>query len=288
MGLVNCIRGLGQMTLYITNFIFMCFSLALVGLGAYVLKSDWKDFFKTQFVYAIIAGGAFMLIMSCIGCAGARTKKKRYLCPYATVIFLCLCAQLAGAALAMNFKGSMDKAKDECFNATKFNTATQNAYDYIREQFETTYNAGDCSVSPFQNNTQPYFKTVCTNSDAGFLQNFMNDQCATDQSAVTQCMAKSKWSNYTEGEKTFCTCQGALVDKIEDALGPVTKIAIAAAAFELFLVFAACLLMCDDRKKDREAPQPSTQPLSANAHGQPVGGQVGQHQAVPANGANMV
>ena len=287
MGLVNCIRGLGQMTLYITNFIFMCFSLALVGLGAYVLKSDWKDFFKAQFVYAIIAGGVFMLIMSCIGCAGARTKKKRYLCPYATVIFLCLCAQLAGAALAMNFKGSMDKAKDEGFNDKKFDKATKAAYDYISEQFDATFVAGNCQIDTFQNKTSPYFTSTCT--DAKFLEKFMNEQCAKDQSAVAQCMAATEqWDGYTNGQKAFCTCQGALVDKIEDALGPLTKIAIAAAAFELFLVFAACLLMCDDRKKAREAPQPSTQPLSANAHGQPMGGQVGQAQAVPANGANMV
>jgi len=294
---MSCIRGMGKMTLYVTNTIFMLLSIALVALGGYVLRSDWKDFFKPQFVYAIIAGGAFMMIMSCLGCAGARTQKKRFLCPYATVIFMCLCAQLAGAALALNFKGAMDKAKSEGFNSTKFDSATQTAYDYLETQWSVAFVAGGCDfqeTGPGQT-TAPYWSTTCNPDDGTYLQTFMNEKCADDKPSYDLCKAAAdKVSTNTEvdqANEAFCNCRGAIVDKVEDALGPVTKIAIAAAAFEFFLVIASCALMCQNRKG--EAPsQDTTQPLSANQYGQPPHQQQQQQQqqgaAVPANGANMV
>jgi len=280
--LINCIRGLGQVTLYITNFIFMCLSIGLIAVGSYVMRSDWKDFFKTEFVWVIIGAGVFMLFISCLGCAGARTKKKRYLCPYSTVVFLMLCAQLAGAALALNFKGSMDKAKSEGFDEKSFDSATESAYNYIKGQWETTFTAGKCSITSAPG-VFP-FTTECTNEDAGFLQKFMNQKCQ-NEATFNKCEKEGN-ANYA---LTFCNCQGALVTVLTDKLGPISTIAIVAAVFEFFLVFASCLLMCDDRKKENEAAQARTQPLASNAYGQPVGQPIAHHQAaVGANPPNMV
>jgi hypothetical protein len=281
---------MGKVTLYVTNTIFMLLSIALVALGGYVLRSDWKDFFKPQFVYAIIAGGAFMMIMSCLGCAGAHTQKKRFLCPYATVIFMCLCAQLAGAALAMNFKGAMDKAKADGFDSTKFDSATQTAYDYLETQWTVAFTAGDCNFtpSPDPNVVAPYWSTKCTNEDGKYLETFMNTKCNDDAVSYDKC--KQTTGLESPANQAFCNCQVAIVDKVEDALGPVTKIAIAAAAFEFFLVIASCALMCQDRKGDVPS-QDTTQPLSANQYGHQQQQQQQQQQqgaAVPANGANMV
>ena len=287
---MSCIRGMGKMTLYVTNTIFMLLSIALVALGGYVLRSDWKDFFKPQFVYAIIAGGAFMMIMSCLGCAGARTQKKRFLCPYATVIFMCLCAQLAGAALALNFKGAMDKAKSEGFNSTKFDSATQTAYDYLETQWSVAFVAGGCDFITPSTTAGQFWMTTCTVEDGKYLQTFMNTKCNDDADSYNSCVTST--AGETDANKAFCNCRGAIVDKVEDALGPVTKIAIAAAAFEFFLVIASCALMCQNRKGEVPS-QDTTQPLSANQYGQPPHQQQQQQQqqqgaAVPANGANMV
>ena len=288
---MSCIRGMGKVTLYVTNTIFMLLSIALVALGGYVLRSDWKDFFKPQFVYAIIAGGAFMMIMSCLGCAGAHTQKKRFLCPYATVIFMCLCAQLAGAALAMNFKGAMDKAKADGFDSTKFDSATQTAYTYLETQWSVAFIAGDCDFEPNVDPTAPFWATTCKKPDGKYLETFMNDKCTDDKANYDLCKPAAGSTNTQEDQanEAFCNCRGAIVDKVEDALGPVTKIAIAAAAFEFFLVIASCALMCQDRKGDVPS-QDTTQPLSANQYGHQQQQQQQQQQgaAVPANGANMV
>jgi len=284
---MSCIRGMGKVTLYVTNTIFMLLSIALVALGGYVLRSDWKDFFKPQFVYAIIAGGAFMMIMSCLGCAGAHTQKKRFLCPYATVIFMCLCAQLAGAALAMNFKGAMDKAKADGFDSTKFDSATQTAYDYLETQWTVAFTAGDCDFITPSTIAGRFWSTKCKNEDGEYLETFMNTKCNDDAVSFASCAISTDAES--KANKAFCNCQSAIVDKVEDALGPVTKIAIAAAAFEFFLVIASCALMCQDRKGDVPS-QDTTQPLSANQYGHQQHQQQQQQQgaAVPANGANMV
>jgi len=247
-------RKLSKFVLYLTNFVFFVIGAVLIGISLYAHFTDWSKFFhKTLLLYSLIAG-IVIIVVSLLGCFGVRTGKKRYLCPYTTFVLACFVLQVIAFALAYNFNGAVDKAKDLGFNETKYDSAEKKVMDYIQDQFAYVYKQGQCDFNVSES------KTGAACKDAHWLEKFINTECTVNVTTDQQqrrfhsCLSNvtSALTVGTAGAgDAYCACQRSLTAKIEEYLGPVWLVSIAFAAFEFLLVTMACCRMCDDRTEER-------------------------------------
>jgi len=241
----NCLRKLSKGVLYFTNFVFFLIGLALIVGSLYVHFTEWSRFFTGHFILWSLLAGVGITIISLLGCCGVRTGKKRYLCPYTTFVFVCLVLQVVAAALFFNYNGAMDKAKDEGFDETKYTASTKKVMNYLRDEFIAVYGNAGCTTAAANATT--------TCKDASWLATFINDDCndpAQGSTNTTKCEDNYGGSN-PEANKVYCQCRLALKDQIEQYTGPLAKVAIAFAGFELILVIMSCCLLCHDRTEER-------------------------------------
>jgi len=238
----SCLRKLSKAVLYFTNFIFFIIGLALIAGSLYVHFTEWSRFFTGRFILWSLLAGVGITLISFLGCCGVRTGKKRYLCPYTTIVFVCLVLQIVAAALFFNYNGAMDRAKDEGFDETKYTESTKKVMNYLRNEFISVYSNAKCAPSGAGADF------ACP--DASWLGTFISKDCAVGNSTNAACIDDYS-GQYKEANKVYCRCRSALKDKIETYTGPLAKVAIAFAAFELILVIMSCCLLCQERSEER-------------------------------------
>lgn len=87
--------------LFCINTIFMVVGCILVGLGAYIKQSDWlTDSYgegMADIAVALIVLGVFTMIISMVGCLGARDMNQKALLAYMVITFILLMCELGFA-----------------------------------------------------------------------------------------------------------------------------------------------------------------------------------------------
>lgn len=137
-GCANCAKIL----LIVFNIIFFIVGIALLAVGIWVVTSPYNlDILSildnpiiSSGAYFIIALGAFIFVVSFLGCCGAWMENRLMLIIYFIIVLAIFIAQLIGCAVIIAYKDKVDE-----FVTTRLET-TMNKY--VNETSEDRYSVG--------------------------------------------------------------------------------------------------------------------------------------------------
>lgn len=290
--LANGRCSVAKALLTVVNFVFVLMGSALLAVSLYVrFDSDWSTLFDTpeygySIVYFLMGLGVAILALSMIGLRAACKESKCLLWMYLLIILGVLAAQVFIATALFNFNSVVADSSLANTTRTQWTTLETNVLDRLESTVEGIFTNGNCLHVNAANQTTP-FVIACTGSNTGWFQTFVNDKCAirmTNEDAPTECL-RAKMEQ-TDGQITWCYCQGAITNELHTYTKPLTAAAIAVAAVELFLFLAACYMACCyDKLKAEEEKRQKEQQRGYQAHSH--NGDA-QPQAVGCGGINMV
>merc|ERR1719211_50034 len=131
-GLTGCAKC-SKNTLFAVNFVMLLIGVALVVVVFFVKENNEADGGDLEFamsdtiVYLCVAVGAFIIIVSFLGCIGARTQSKCLLILYITFLVLCLILEIVGVVLIFTDDELIRKSVEDQWN---------NLSDEDQEQYE--------------------------------------------------------------------------------------------------------------------------------------------------------
>lgn len=173
-----------QYVLYFFNFVTLVLGAAMVGCGSYVAASfsnGWESLVSINAVYAGIAAGAILIIVSVIGCCAAkRDQSKCLVFVYAVLIVAALAIQIAAAVVVFEYSNSLAGSDTWVSgNLTDSNQRTIN--NGLLSSF--TACCSGCPSGGVCNNAQPFFNETLANCQSGTITCSQVPICATTSSA---------------------------------------------------------------------------------------------------------
>lgn len=229
----GCGAKLSKLILFIFNFALWITSLALIGLGIWVLVSAAK--FEAIFsddnislVGGIMLGvGVFAFFVGFCGCCGAMKESLCLLRMYFLFMGLIIVAEVTGGILAFVFKAGIEDSMTSGMTSAITNqygqtSAATEAIDFVQKEFDCcgANNSGDYVGSQYE-----------LKHGLGSLP----DSCCSPDTASGTCKFTSP-TKYTEG------CVAASINTIEDNVVIVGLVCFGFILVEIFaMVFVCCM-----------------------------------------------
>ncbi|XP_071831476.1 CD63 antigen-like [Apostichopus japonicus] len=228
----GCGPKIAKLLLLIINFAVWASSLALVGLGIWMLveASRFEELFsedKITPVAGIILGlGCFCFIVGFCGCCGAMKENICFLKTYFCLLLLIVLGELTAGILALVYKGELEGSMTEGMTKTisesygEYNSATE-TIDYMQEKFECcgAYNYTDYTDSVWQ-------------VEEGKLP----PSCCTATTPPDPC-------SYTSPTRHEPGCVAASIGKIESNIAILAGVCLGVLVFEIIaMMFSCCVI----------------------------------------------
>lgn len=105
---LSCGAGCTRISLIVMNIFFMILGTIIVGVGAYALNPSTSQIANKEIPAGAIVLGVFVILLSFLGCCGAKFNNRIVLCLYALVLVLLILIQIIVASVIL---ANSDQAK---------------------------------------------------------------------------------------------------------------------------------------------------------------------------------
>ncbi|KAJ8024196.1 Tetraspanin-11 [Holothuria leucospilota] len=229
----GCGPKLAKLLLFIVNFSVWAGSLALIGLGIWMLVESSR--FDTLFaednikpIAGIILGlGCFLFIVGFCGCCGAMKESTCYLNMYFTFLLLIVLGELTAGILVFVYSDEIESSMTRGMTSTIKNDygvtdAATESVDYFQKEFEC------CGASNYTDYSGSKFE-----EDQGVAGALPDTCCPKD---TVTCSVTSD-AQYKEG------CVSASLDKLQSNYAIVGGICLGILAIEICaMIFSCCMV----------------------------------------------
>lgn len=269
MGCTDCFRSLFTVFLVLVNSLLALCSLAVIGLAIYgvVLQSSVSSV-TAIFLWIMLAAGIIMLVTALMGCCGAQSDSKGWLCCYSFLLLIALVVSIIYLSFAWTAVYALQGA-----TACNFNPASTVGNDC--ESYEGAMNvtalgflaqAQACDLDCSGDSKNPLsFSCECKNGDSWFT-GVVNSECpeypvqanplaggldfvgcaatfgevVLDDSDLTQdeVTAAAGWGGY------FCACPARFADAYDSMIRATIIPGMIQGGLVALLVLSSCCLMC--------------------------------------------
>lgn len=234
---------ISKVPLLVVNFLFLVLGIAVVAVGAAAQNSQYRKFFSSDGIVAIIVGGSIILVTALLGFGGAVTGKARFLIPYVIIVFLNLIVQVVGAALLLELGSAMDQAKKLGFKEEMMGGYVDKLFQSMRNEMKGAFKAGGCTTA--ESGTD--YKVTCTDPAGSWIADFVNGNCQTTVATtdVQTCISEYTLPTPDPGGLTgYCMCKSTVAAAMETYADEITGVAITIAVLEFFVVVFTCHQLC--------------------------------------------
>lgn len=266
---------MSRFIMVVVNTVFIILAIAVMAMGGYIMEKHFSAFTTKGAPFAIIIGGAALLVVSIFGCCGAMKDKRRFLCPYATIVFALLVVEAIGAGLIFDHNALLQQAEKADFNPAALDDAQKVILKTIQDSCDELYDECDASGSVVDGG-----ELKCTEKDYQWFADFYNKDCTTTTPKELQVcfnQTSSDPAKVTGAEVVYCKCRTTIVTDYNKYNQKLAYLGIIIAGSQALLVIFSIFLMCTKPKPPKEMEAPL---YVEQRDGQPVqGGQVYVHHA---------
>jgi len=231
-----------QRYLYCINTITGLLGAALLGLGIYSLTSEGSLALKATQAWVlntVIAFGAIVFVLSCLGCHGANVARQRIanndsnwaLILYFLIVLVAFVVQVAASGLLFTLSGAITNAKADAWSNSTSHKIENDIVDYI------------------ENHPTKWVD----------IQNHY-DCCGYGE--LTGDLATGSACNFTIGAEPE-TCRTKLLGESEQQVLSIAIVALVIAFIELLSLISTCCLCCCISRKEELEYNKLTHPTSA-------------------------
>eukprot|EP00937_MAST-01D_sp_MAST-1D-sp2_P000296 g296.t1 len=160
-------------TLLLLNSTMLCLALGVLAIGTDLTRVAGDGIVDPGAVYALMAAAAALAVLSLVGCAGAASRRKALLLPYAAALAALIVAEAAGVGIAAQEYKSLSAGAGG-------SDAGASAQRIARERMEEAWATGNCTADgPAANLTaaRPYAIT-CPGAAGRWLERLVDGACA--------------------------------------------------------------------------------------------------------------
>lgn len=264
MACSDCFRSLFTVFLVVVNSLLALCSLAVIGLAIYGVVVQGSLSSPTAiFLWVMLAAGIIMLLTALMGCCGAQSNSKGWLCCYSFLLLVALIVSIIYLSIAWTAVYGLQGATACNFNQAS--TAGDNCESYYGTMNVTalTYlaQAQSCDLDCQGSSTNPtQIDCECKNGDSWFTSVIASDcpnypwltnplqgipdfaGCGLLFSNIAD--SDSDFTGTVLAASYFCACPARFTDAYEGVINATIIPGMIQAGLILLLVLSACCLMC--------------------------------------------
>lgn len=268
MGCTDCFRSLFTVFLVLVNSLLALCSLAVIGLAIYgVVLQQSLSSASAIFLWIMLAAGIIMFLTALMGCCGARSDSKGWLCCYSFLLLIAFVVSIVYLSFAWTAVYALQGA-----TACNFNPGSAMGSDC--ESYEGAMNvtfigylaqAQACDLDCSGDSSNPLSVSCkCQNGDSWFTS-VVNSKCpdypvqanpvagladfvgcgvafaeVVSDSDLTQdeVVEAASWGGY------FCACPARFADAYDGVFRATIIPGMIQGGLVALLVLSACCLMC--------------------------------------------